>query len=269
MSTTEELQQPSDAGGGSFKRPRTAWDVDVSLEKLMSWDVLEQFMQEFPDENSLLAGCEGNDSAGAGSTGSRGGTAGAREAGGAGGGIGGSSGAGGALGGFPNIPLDSPFMCPPWAPGAMPDFFGGSMPPFQMPPQIFSAMSGTPFFAQPPPFFPPPPGGLGGLGLGAGFGLQGSEAEGSGEGGAAASTTGTRKGKAPKRARSGGAKGGGGNDGESAAAGGGGSGGMRRVNSIESGLGDDVDDEWAAGEAGDKKAAHKQRFVWTADLHRR
>eukprot|EP00304_Pavlova_gyrans_P007701 CAMPEP_0206048958 /NCGR_PEP_ID=MMETSP1466-20131121/25560_1 /ASSEMBLY_ACC=CAM_ASM_001126 /TAXON_ID=44452 /ORGANISM="Pavlova gyrans, Strain CCMP608" /LENGTH=59 /DNA_ID=CAMNT_0053424037 /DNA_START=125 /DNA_END=301 /DNA_ORIENTATION=- len=54
MSTTEDPQQPADAGSGSFKRARTAWDVDVSLEKLVSWDVLEQFMQEFPDENSML-----------------------------------------------------------------------------------------------------------------------------------------------------------------------------------------------------------------------
>eukprot|EP00306_Pavlova_sp_CCMP459_P015350 CAMPEP_0185198550 /NCGR_PEP_ID=MMETSP1140-20130426/43144_1 /TAXON_ID=298111 /ORGANISM="Pavlova sp., Strain CCMP459" /LENGTH=84 /DNA_ID=CAMNT_0027765759 /DNA_START=93 /DNA_END=344 /DNA_ORIENTATION=- len=56
MSTTEEPQQPADAGTGGLKRPRTAWEVDVSLEKLVSWDVLEQFMQEFPDENSLLGG---------------------------------------------------------------------------------------------------------------------------------------------------------------------------------------------------------------------
>jgi SHAQKYF class myb-like DNA-binding protein len=52
MSKTEELQ-PSEAGGGSFKRARTAWDVDVSLEKLVSWDVLEQFMQDIPSESSV------------------------------------------------------------------------------------------------------------------------------------------------------------------------------------------------------------------------
>ncbi|KAJ1622000.1 hypothetical protein T492DRAFT_846641 [Pavlovales sp. CCMP2436] len=249
MSTAEQLP-----------RPRTAWDVDISLEKLVSWDVLEQFMQEFPDENALLAtgaGGEGPEPAAARPQGSAPKGTGALGAGGLGAG---GMGAGG-IGAF-SMPLDSPFMCPPWPPGAMPDFFGGSMPPFQMPPQIFGAMSGAPFFTQ-PPFFPPPPGGLGALGV-LGYGMPGThDAEGGahshGTEGSAAAGAGSRKGKATKRARSGTAKT---SDGE------GGGGRMRRVGSIDSGLGDDMDDEWGVY-GGDKKAAHKQRFVWTAELHRR
>jgi hypothetical protein len=50
--------------------------------------------------------------------------------------------------------------------------------------------------------------------------------------------------------------------------------GLRRVGSVDSGLGADGDD-WSTtgggggGVDGDKKSAHKQRFVWTAELHRR
>jgi len=42
---------PPRAAPGS-KRPRT-WDVDVSLDELVSWDVLEQFMQDIPSEPAL------------------------------------------------------------------------------------------------------------------------------------------------------------------------------------------------------------------------
>jgi hypothetical protein len=156
----------------------------------------------------------------------------------------------------------------------MPDFFGGSMHSFQMPPQLFGGMSSAQFFAQQPPpsFFAQPPSGA----LGAGF-LHSADA---GEGGASpsagnddadADSTGAagfaaRKGKAPKRARTSAAKGIGGAPEPAEAVSGG---GMRRVGSIDSGLGgEDADDDWQ-GADGDKKATHKQRFVWTADLHRR
>lgn len=41
------LSSSSASGGGSSKRLRS-WDIDVSLDELVSWDMLDQFMQEIP-----------------------------------------------------------------------------------------------------------------------------------------------------------------------------------------------------------------------------
>lgn len=38
----------SSAANTGQKRARSSWEVDVSLEELVSWDVLEQFMQDMP-----------------------------------------------------------------------------------------------------------------------------------------------------------------------------------------------------------------------------
>jgi len=164
------------------------------------------------------------------------------------------------MGAFAGMAMDSPFMCPPWPAGGMPDFFGGTMPPFQMPPQLFGSMP-APFFAQPPPFFPGQGANVGAGLMGAGFMGVPPKADGDAVAADAAGEApggGGRKSKVgqSKRARTGGAKG----EGEG--------GGMRRMGSVESGLGTDQEEGWAGGD-GEKKSAHKQRFVWTAELHRR